>query len=178
MSIVMCPGCSQRLRIPDNKRGTVACPRCSATWFYPEMIELSDVEFRCSSFNGARFNVVSSRRSPLQKFVIEKISKPGPGGPSVGAAESVSKNPAVEDVECPLPLAGPRSPGSLDERRYATPRYPCPVNQRVNARILLPRSSPAAWMNTTGVDFLAPIATLRALSAVEKATSLAMALLN
>src|SRR5947207_15495034 len=74
LAILSCPGCSHRLRVPDNKRGTVTCPLCGAEWFHPELIELSSVEFRCSS-NGARFKVMSSRRSPLHKFTIQKIDK-------------------------------------------------------------------------------------------------------
>src|SRR5450755_2306346 len=73
MAILVCPVCTRKLRIPDGKRGTVKC-KCGAEWFYPETIELSDVEFRCSK-SGARFNVVSSRRSPLHKFVIQAINK-------------------------------------------------------------------------------------------------------
>jgi len=74
LAILSCPGCSHRLRVPDNKRGTVTCPLCSSEWFHPEVIELSSVEFRCSA-SGARFNVISSRRSPLHKFTIQKVEK-------------------------------------------------------------------------------------------------------
>lgn len=38
------------------------------------MIELSSVEFRCSA-SGARFNVISSRRSPLHKFTVQKVER-------------------------------------------------------------------------------------------------------
>jgi hypothetical protein len=77
MTIVSCPASGHRLRIPDGKRGTIRCPHCGAEWFHPETIELSDVEFRCS-LSGAYFNVISSRRSPLHKFVIQEIKKPEP----------------------------------------------------------------------------------------------------
>jgi hypothetical protein len=77
LAIVSCPGCSQKLRLPDSKRGTVTCPQCGAEWFHPETVELSDVEFRCSA-SGARFNVISSRRSPLHKFVIQATRKAAP----------------------------------------------------------------------------------------------------
>lgn len=74
MAILSCPGCSKKLRVPDSKRGTVTCPLCGSEWFHPEVIELSSVEFRCSA-SGARFNIVSSRRSPLHKFTVQKIEK-------------------------------------------------------------------------------------------------------
>jgi hypothetical protein len=74
LAILSCPGCSHKLRVPDNKRGAVTCPLCGAEWFHPEVIELSSVEFRCSA-SGARFNVVSSRRSPLHKFTVQKVEK-------------------------------------------------------------------------------------------------------
>jgi hypothetical protein len=75
LAILSCPGCGRGgLRVPDGRRGKVTCPTCGAEWFHPETIELSDVEFRCSK-SGARFNVISSRRSPLHKFVIQKINK-------------------------------------------------------------------------------------------------------
>ena len=45
---------------------------CGAEWFYPESIELNEVEFRCSQ-SGARFVVQLSRRSPLHKFVVQGI---------------------------------------------------------------------------------------------------------
>jgi hypothetical protein len=73
VAIVSCHVCGRNLRVPDGKRGKVACP-CGAEWFHPDTIELSDIEFRCS-MSGARFNVISSRRSPLHKFVIQQIKK-------------------------------------------------------------------------------------------------------
>lgn len=113
MGIVSCPGCSHRLRIPDGKRGTATCPRCGAEWFHPEAIELSDVEFRCST-SGARFNVVSFRRSPLHKFVIQKITKPTPNEASPSSEKPVAVVPqsAIEGIR-PLPVAAPRTGGWL-----------------------------------------------------------------
>lgn len=89
MTILSCPGCSRNLRVPDNKRGKVTCPVCSAEWFHPEVIELSSVEFRCAS-SGARFNVISSRRSPLHTFTVQKIEKAVSGGRSPDGSPSTS----------------------------------------------------------------------------------------
>jgi hypothetical protein len=33
LAILSCPGCDQRLRVPDDKRGTVTCPVCGCEWF-------------------------------------------------------------------------------------------------------------------------------------------------
>ncbi len=75
LAIITCPGCGRGdLRIPDGRRGTVTCPGCGAKWFYPETVEISDVDFRCSK-SGARFTVTSSRRSPLHPFVVQEITK-------------------------------------------------------------------------------------------------------
>jgi hypothetical protein len=114
LAIVICPGGSHKLRIPDGKRGTVTCPLCGAEWFHPEAIELSDVEFRCS-MSGARFNVVSSRRSPLHKFVIQKITKPAPEVRQPADAESLSvaQQLALETGARSLPLPSPRAGGWL-----------------------------------------------------------------
>jgi hypothetical protein len=76
---------------PGRQARDRSCPRCGAEWFYPESIELSDVEFRCS-MSGARFNVLSSRRSPLHKFVIQKITKPAPETGQAPAAEPMSSH--------------------------------------------------------------------------------------
>ena len=92
MTIITCPGCGRGgLRVPNGRRGKVTCPSCGAEWFYPESIELSEVEFRCSE-SGARFVVQLSRRSPLHKFVVQGIKNaaPRPGkasGESVPAAQ-------------------------------------------------------------------------------------------
>jgi hypothetical protein len=115
LATVICPGCSQKLRIPDDKRGTVYCPRCGAEWFYPETVELSDVEFRCSVKNGARFNVILSRRSPLHKFVIHKITSaaPEPQRASEPSTASASPQPALDPPASSLALAGPKVRGWL-----------------------------------------------------------------
>ena len=92
MAILTCPGCGRGgLRVPDGRRGKVTCPSCGAEWFYPESIELSEVEFRCSQ-SGARFVVQLSRRSPLHKFVVQGIKGAAPrpskvSGDSVPAAQ-------------------------------------------------------------------------------------------
>jgi hypothetical protein len=110
LGIVTCPGCSHRLRIPDGKRGTATCPLCGAEWFHPEEIELSNVEFRCST-NGSRFNVVSSRRSPQHRFVIQKITKPTVTPPPDKPGAAVPQS-AVEGIG-PLPVTPPRTGGWL-----------------------------------------------------------------
>jgi hypothetical protein len=112
LAIVVCTGCSRKLRVPDGKRGTVTCPLCGAEWFHPDTIELSDVEFRCSG-SGARFNVISSRRSPLHKFVVQKIYKPTRGaGHRVEAEQLSASKPPVNSIEAPL-LAAPGIRGWL-----------------------------------------------------------------
>ncbi len=37
LAILSCPGCARKLRVPDNKRGTVTCPLCGSEWFHPEV---------------------------------------------------------------------------------------------------------------------------------------------
>jgi hypothetical protein len=120
MAIEICPGCSHKLRIPDGKRGTVTCPLCGAQWFHPKTIELSDVEFRCS-MSGARFNVVSSRRSPLHKFVVQRIEKAGPRTNSAPTAETAapSHQSALEASSSSIPLVGSRVGGWLARFRKA-----------------------------------------------------------
>jgi transcription elongation factor Elf1 len=115
LAILSCPGCNHRLRVPDNKRGTVTCPLCGSEWFHPEVIELSSIEFRCS-VSGAKFNVISSRRSPLHKFTVQKVEKAvpkaahhlEPGAPHQSLAQHGSRpaSPA-------LPPAAPRGIGWL-----------------------------------------------------------------
>jgi hypothetical protein len=115
LAILSCPGCGRGgLRVPDGRRGKVTCPTCGAEWFHPETIELSDVEFRCSK-SGARFNVISSRRSPLHKFVIQKINRAADGASRPAEAERFSssqKNGLVAGAP-PVPLAAPRGGGWL-----------------------------------------------------------------
>jgi hypothetical protein len=64
---------------------------------------------------GARFNVISSRRSPLHRFVVQKITKATDGASRPAEAEphSSSQRPAIKAVEPPLPLASPRIGGWL-----------------------------------------------------------------
>jgi hypothetical protein len=87
---------------------------CSAEWFHPETIELSDVEFRCST-SGARFNVLSSRLSPLHKFVIQKITRPAPDGQSTAGDDpvSASSQTAIDTAPEHLSLVGPKVGGWL-----------------------------------------------------------------
>jgi hypothetical protein len=115
LAIIVCPGCSRKLRIPEGKRGTVNCPICSAEWFHPETIELSDIEFRCSVRNGAQFNAISSRRSPLHKFVIQKITTPAPDGQTTAADNSVAvaQQSALDSAPERMSLGGPKLGGWL-----------------------------------------------------------------
>lgn len=99
MAILNCPGCGRGgLRVPDGRRGRVTCPSCGAEWFYPEALEVSDVEFRCAH-SGARFLVQFSRRSPLHHFVIQGV-KQAPSRES-----KAPKNPAQSPSEERLPSA-------------------------------------------------------------------------
>jgi hypothetical protein len=115
LAILTCPGCSRSgLRVPDGRRGKVTCPSCGAEWFYPESIELSEVEFRCSQ-SGARFVVQLSRRSPLHKFVVQGI-KNAPLRPGKASGESVpaGQREALESSNSSThQIAGPKSGGWL-----------------------------------------------------------------
>lgn len=106
MPILSCPGCSKKLRVPDNKRGTVTCPLCGSEWFHPETIELSSVEFRCSA-SGAKFNVISSRRSPLHKFMVQQIETAAKAAlsPEVGPSASSSVLNSHHAPPAPAPAA-------------------------------------------------------------------------
>lgn len=115
MAILSCPGCGRGgLRVPDGRRGKVTCPTCGAEWFYPETVEFSEVEFRCSK-SGARFTVTSSRRSPDHKFVVKEIKKAAPAatGPSAESAPSLPQPAALDAVAPSLRLAGPNVGGWL-----------------------------------------------------------------
>lgn len=114
LAILTCPGCGRGgLRVPDGRRGKVTCPRCGAEWFHPETIELSDVEFRCS-MSGARFNIISSRRSPLHKFVVQEIKKaPAATRPPAAEPPSSSQDPALKAGAPSLRLAAPSVGGWL-----------------------------------------------------------------
>jgi hypothetical protein len=113
LAILNCPGCGRSgLRIPDGRRGKVTCPRCGAEWFYPETIELREVEFRCSQ-TGARFIVQLTRRSPLHKFIVQGI-KNAPSRPGQPVKEERSAAPkstdAIENRNAPLDrLTSPNS---------------------------------------------------------------------
>jgi hypothetical protein len=65
--------------------------------------------------SGARFNVISSRRSPLHKFVIQKITRPAPDAPSTAGRDSVSatQQPAIDTAPEPIALADPKGRGWL-----------------------------------------------------------------
>jgi hypothetical protein len=113
LAILSCPGCSQKLRVPDGRKGTVTCPHCRAEWFHPETIELSDVEFRCSK-SGARFIVISSRRSPLHNFVMQAINKATPKATHAPQTEPSSSALQIAAKATPaLPGAGPKIGGWL-----------------------------------------------------------------
>ena len=111
LPILSCPGCHHRLRVPDHKRGTATCPLCGSEWFHPEIIELSRVEFRCSA-SGAKFDVVSSRRSPLHKFTVQRVEKTVPAAASplkTDAPRQPLENHGPRPSPPALPPAGPRS---------------------------------------------------------------------
>jgi hypothetical protein len=114
LAILTCPGCSHRLRVPDNKRGTVTCPLCGSEWFHPEVIELSSVEFRCSA-SGAKFNVIGSRRSPLHKFTVQKVEKAvlKATGPLENGSPKSSPQFAPRKAPPALPPTAPRVAGWL-----------------------------------------------------------------
>jgi hypothetical protein len=117
LAILTCPGCGRGgLRVPDGRRGKVTCPRCGAEWFYPEVVEVSEVEFRCSQ-TGAHFIVQLTRRSPLHKFVVQGIKNAParPGKPIKNERAAAPKSPeAVENRDVPLDrLSGPKPVGWL-----------------------------------------------------------------
>jgi hypothetical protein len=140
MAILNCPGCDRGgLRVPDGRRGKVTCPTCGAEWFYPETIELSEVEFRCSG-SGARFVVVLARRSPLHQFVIHAIKNAAPpaSGP-VSANEGSQHHPSVAAPSSSASLPPPRATGWLTRitnlkghraaiERSAVARHPAPAH--------------------------------------------------
>jgi hypothetical protein len=148
MAIVACPGCSQKLRVPDSKRGTVTCPQCAAEWFHPESIELSDVEFRCSK-SGARFNVISSRRSPLHKFVIQATNKAAPKAAHAPQTEPPSSSPHLAAKATPaLPGAGRKIGGWLvDIIRGKTGNLPASVTPRVEGNDQSSGAKPGAALH-------------------------------
>jgi transcription elongation factor Elf1 len=128
---------------PDGRRGKVTCPTCGAEWFHPDTIELSDVEFRCS-MSGARFNVISSRRSPLHKLVIQKINKATSGAsrPAEPHPLSSSQLPSLNAGAPPVPLIAPtvggwlaRIVGRKSELVPSTPSAAVPTDQTTRATV-------------------------------------------
>jgi hypothetical protein len=117
LAILTCPGCGRGgLRIPDGRRGKVTCPRCGAEWFYPETIELDEIEFRCSQ-TGARFIIQLARRSPLHKFVVQAV-KNAPPQPRQRVKHSKEEHPgpasstsALESQNAGLARLGGPKPG-------------------------------------------------------------------
>lgn len=65
--------------------------------------------------SGARFNVISSRRSPLHKFVVQEIKKAvlAAARPPEAEPPSSSQHPALKAVAAALPLAAPKVGGWL-----------------------------------------------------------------
>jgi len=143
MAIISCIGCSHALRIPDGRRGTVRCPHCRAEWSHPETIEFSNVDFRCSE-SGAQFNVISSRRSPLHKFVVQRIMKPMPETIDATVADppSSSRQQALRSDALPLlpPVARgggwlTRIVGRIVEVMASVPSAPVSTNHEANTII-------------------------------------------
>jgi hypothetical protein len=129
MAILTCPGCGRGgLRVPDGRRGTVTCPTCKAEWFYPESVEVSEVEFRCSG-SGARFIVVLSRRSPLHQFVIQAIKHAPSRQPTPGAQEDAPASEAVGQVSSAHALPPARIIGWL--ARITGAKAPTTANSAV-----------------------------------------------
>jgi uncharacterized Zn-finger protein len=165
LAIVICRVCSHKLRIPDGKRGKVTCPYCGAEWFHPETIELSDIEFRCS-MSGARFNVISSRRSPLHKFVIQKIEKAALEATRSPAAEpsSASHQPAIEAVApsltLPVPRVGRWLARIVGRKAEVTPSIPSATAPKEPTAGMIAPVALTTSVNTIGADFLVPIVVL------------------
>jgi hypothetical protein len=65
--------------------------------------------------SGARFNVISSRRSPLHKFVIQQITTPASDGQTTAAdnSEAVAQQPALDTAPERMSLGGPKLGGWL-----------------------------------------------------------------
>ncbi len=176
MAILTCPGCGRGgLRVPDGRRGKVTCPRCGAEWFYPENIELSEVEFRCSQ-TGARFIVQLTRRSPLPKFVVQGIkhAPPRPGQPIKEERHAPPRaTEAVENQSASLRrLTGPR-PGRWLARVFGKAGFPATsstvsIAERVTATTPTPARSTTMRRNITGRAFSARIAAPLALLNVQR----------
>jgi hypothetical protein len=129
LAILTCPGCGRGgLRVPDGRRGKVTCPRCGAEWFYPETIELSEVEFRCSQ-TGARFIVQLTRRSPLHKFVVQGIKNAPPRQPVKEEAAEPPKSETVGNQGAALNrLSGP-NPGRWLASMFETAGLPGAISR-------------------------------------------------
>jgi hypothetical protein len=148
LTILTCPGCGRGgLRIPNGRRGKVTCPRCGAEWFYPETIELNEVEFRCSQ-TGARFIVQLMRRSPLHKFVVQGI-KNAPPRTSQSLEEDLStpasKIEAIESQNAPLDRITGAKPGRWLARMFGmggVPTIPDSVSivEKVTSPVPAPNS--------------------------------------
>jgi hypothetical protein len=127
LAILTCPGCGRGgLRVPDGRRGKVTCTRCGAEWFYPETIELNEVEFRCSQ-TGARFIIQLMRRSPLHKFVVQGIKdatpRPHPSANEErGAVQKSTK--AVDNQDTASDQLTSRKPGRWLARLFETVGLP------------------------------------------------------
>jgi hypothetical protein len=147
LAILTCPGCGRGgLRVPDGRRGKVTCP-CGAEWFHPETVEYSEVEFRCSE-SGSRFVVVTSRRSPLHKFVIQGLKRPVPrqatkseepnssSPQDVGASVAATPNMRLTGSKRGgwlARIAGQRSIGKRQETSSAFQQQPISATSAVTA---------------------------------------------
>jgi hypothetical protein len=121
MAILTCPGCDRGgLRVPDGRRGKVTCPSCGAEWFHPDMVEFSDVEFRCSK-SGARFTATLSRRSPFHKFVVQEIKKATHGPTRTLSTEPVRSPQPAPSLRLSGPTRGRWLTGILGRKASLTP---------------------------------------------------------
>src|SRR5262249_43166935 len=89
--------------------GKVTCPTCGAEWFYPETVEINEVEFRCAH-SGARFIVQLARRSPLHKFVIQGV-KDAPTPTSRASTEAAPDSISTEANSAMAMIPSRRSKG-------------------------------------------------------------------
>jgi hypothetical protein len=86
--------------------------------------------------SGARFNVISSRRSPLHRFVVQEIKQAAPAATRHSEAEqpSPSQNPSLKATPTPsLPPPAARAAGWLARivgRKVDVPSVPPPALSR------------------------------------------------